>query len=581
METDRLVAIRIVKEGIQVLQEYKDQKAWEFGRHWVFSLDEHRELESTCQSIVEYVGAPVDVGKHVKPLGIAVFGPPGSGKSTAVRNLFEVANRDLKSMDFKDINLTQVNGLDGLLGQLQEFVATSIASGKIPFIFVDEFDCSKSGVPLGWLSTFLVPLEDAKIGGTPILCKLVLVFAGGTAHRMEDFGAINTNAFRNAKGPDFASRLGGYVNVRGPNETARRDLRRAVTIRSTMEERYQDYAMSELFTESLLNEGRFRHGARSLVTLTSLSANHAEKRKSKTIELDDIPGEQILSLHADQGPLDPDAIGGLIGISVGREVQEDSKGSEICVIIAQSLWQHGAALGYGGKFDRNLSAALLNLSRSLSRPTTTVQERIEVFQRVDNNDGTVVDDEKDGVRVTRIGLLGVPDNNISQKLRNSISAFRMRWLLSSRSVAQIFMGGKLEGFSGRIPGILEECVLALALRRPIYLVGALGGMSSVIGEMLGFGNNSALHPPTPNIADDLGEEIQTQRGQFQPHGFGSLPIDFNESISFVMAHAFGGPNWQDNGLNIRENRELLNQKDPEKIATLLLKGLRATAKGFR
>ncbi len=67
------------------------------------------------------------------------------------------------------------------------------------------------------------------------LKRAVHIFAGGTADRMSDFGTPPGVRFREAKGPDFVSRLRGHVDVRGPNDQARTMLRRALIMRRTLE----------------------------------------------------------------------------------------------------------------------------------------------------------------------------------------------------------------------------------------------------------------------------------------------------------------------------------------------------------
>lgn len=46
--------------------------------------------------------------------------------------------------------------------------------------------------------------------------------------------------------------------------------------------------------------------------------------------------------------------------------------------------------------------------------------------------------------------------------------------------ARICAGGKLSGYNGKMPGVLEEIVIAIQKDKPVYLLGALGG---VVGEV--------------------------------------------------------------------------------------------------
>lgn len=48
------------------------------------------------------------------------------------------------------------------------------------------------------------------------------------------------------------------------------------------------------------------------------------------------------------------------------------------------------------------------------------------------------------------------------------------------SHARICVGGKLSGYNGKMPGVLEEILIAIEKNKPIYLMGAFGG---VVGEV--------------------------------------------------------------------------------------------------
>jgi len=58
----------------------------------------------------------------------------------------------------------------------------------------------------------------------------------------------------------------------------------------------------------------------------------------------------------------------------------------------------------------------------------------------------------------------------------------MREKSISSSTARICAGGKLSGYKGKMPGVLEEIVLALNAKKPLFLLGAFGG---VVGDVCG------------------------------------------------------------------------------------------------
>lgn len=58
----------------------------------------------------------------------------------------------------------------------------------------------------------------------------------------------------------------------------------------------------------------------------------------------------------------------------------------------------------------------------------------------------------------------------------------MRQAMARNGFARIALGGKVEGFWGACSGIEEELRFAVEHRRPIYLLGGFGGMTSVLSR---------------------------------------------------------------------------------------------------
>jgi len=59
-----------------------------------------------------------------------------------------------------------------------------------------------------------------------------------------------------------------------------------------------------------------------------------------------------------------------------------------------------------------------------------------------------------------------------------LTEMRLKSIQSSQ--ARICAGGKLSGYNGKMPGVLEEIIIALQKDKPVYLLGAFGG---VVGEV--------------------------------------------------------------------------------------------------
>ena len=182
-------------------------------------------------------------GTKKRPLCLAVFGAPGSGKSFGLKQIAEaVFSAKNPILEF---NLAQYSEPSDLIGAYHQ-VRDKVLQGFTPVVFWDEFD-SKN---LMWLQYFLAPMQDGTFQQgevTHTLGKCVFVFAGGTSYTVASFRKPkNPEQFRVSKGPDFVSRLAGFLDIAGPNrrlkpdgetkDTADREfpIRRALVMRGAL-----------------------------------------------------------------------------------------------------------------------------------------------------------------------------------------------------------------------------------------------------------------------------------------------------------------------------------------------------------
>jgi hypothetical protein len=61
---------------------------------------------------------------------------------------------------------------------------------------------------------------------------------------------------------------------------------------------------------------------------------------------------------------------------------------------------------------------------------------------------------------------------------------QMREMSIANSTARICAGGKLHGYKGKMPGVLEEIAIALASGKPTFLMGAFGGVVGNVCDIL-------------------------------------------------------------------------------------------------
>src|SRR5438128_3043166 len=60
----------------------------------------------------------------------------------------------------------------------------------------------------------------------------------------------------------------------------------------------------------------------------------------------------------------------------------------------------------------------------------------------------------------------------------------MRERITEKAVSRLCIGGRIEGYQGRLPGLLEEPLLSLRAKKPLFLVGALGGCTELAIDLL-------------------------------------------------------------------------------------------------
>lgn len=321
-----------------------------FGKMTTYDRTEIEQFNAIRELLNEYLLNP----RPSQPLNFAVFGPPGSGKSFGVKQVINSLNRkDIKTETF---NISQFSGYRDLVSAFHKIRDIGLG-GQVPFIFFDEFDAEKDGQPLGWLKYFLAPMQDGlfRDGETDYhLGRAIFVFAGGTKSNFREFNVADLcvsphvpddkeneeksserdraiQSFRLVKGPDFVSRLRGFIDVMGPNrqqrllasgarEAENKDktvtsgdvwdhddayvIRRAQLLYSLFR---MSSSAADLFDtkkrlridpgvlRAFLHTEKYRHGARSMSAIIEMSRLSGKK----VFDLSALPVKEQLNLHVD------------------------------------------------------------------------------------------------------------------------------------------------------------------------------------------------------------------------------------------------------------------------------------------
>lgn len=299
--------------------KYGDGKVLKFipvARFGNLKTVDRTEIES-YRSINNLMGEYIATKNALRPLSIAVFGTPGSGKSFGVT---EVAANIAPDLITKlNFNLSQFRSPADLARVFHKARDFSL-QGKVPVIVFDEFDTSFEG-KLGWLKYFLAPMQDGLFreeDAVHPIGKAIFVFAGGTSSTFEEFcGETITDdgekkrflmEFRSAKGPDFISRLRGNVNILGPNPASHRldqlfVIRRAMLLRSFFERKLshlindrREAQIDNGVLRALLKVPRYKHESRSMEAIMDMSILTGAKKWEQS----HLPSKDQLKLHVDE-----------------------------------------------------------------------------------------------------------------------------------------------------------------------------------------------------------------------------------------------------------------------------------------
>ncbi len=276
--------------------------------HWS-SVDrgEIEGMRSVQNILSEYVTQYARGKRLERPLSIAVFGPPGSGKSFAIKQMAKsLFPGELTRIEF---NLSQLDSAHEL-GRAFHEVRDLALEQQLPLVFWDEFDTPLEGRELGWLRYFLAPMQDGEFreaGITHPIGPAIFVFAGGTCSSIEEFKQTGDEDFeKHAKKKDFISRLKGFVNILGPNPMKDRDdklfpLRRALLLRAILNGKaHQLFSNGKLnidpgVLQAFITIGEFLHGARSVEAIVDMSSITGKL----SFERSSLPAANQLALHVD------------------------------------------------------------------------------------------------------------------------------------------------------------------------------------------------------------------------------------------------------------------------------------------
>ena len=315
---DEELPVKLVRDGFDTLHEH----LLPYVKHLKLRTADRKEIEDYA-GVANLITKYLDYPAWTRPLCLAVFGPPGCVKSFGITQVTRgiTAMKPHTETTQMTFNLSQLSGVEELAAAFHQVRNEGLA-GRIPLVFLDEFDSSLNGVEYGWLKYLLAPMQDGQfVDGDRLyhLPRAILVFVGSLNASFKQLEArFRSQAFIDAKGKDFVSRLRHFLEIKGPDhgtlagkggsDTARR-LRRALLLRSALElklpEIFDDLEgpptirranIDQAVVRAFLDVSSYKHGVRSLEAIVDMSRASVSRRSFQKASL---PPREQLDMHVD------------------------------------------------------------------------------------------------------------------------------------------------------------------------------------------------------------------------------------------------------------------------------------------
>ena len=267
-----------------------------------------------------------------------------------------------------------------------------------------------------------------------------------------------------------------------------------------------------------------------------------------------------------------------IGISISDSDEEDMlrvgirnrQLEQLSKMIAERLMGGQAKLIYGGDFRRNgittfiLEEVRILQDRSKSENYYEVNSAWPLYLKQDAKTNDWLAEAKG---IAEIIKHDIPDDlkgkvldsdhfvspkTLLDKYAWSRSLTAMRESMICKDDARIFACGKLCQYKGCMPGVLEEFLIAYKCRKPIYLLGAYGGITKILCEFLLQKHDKLPCELTRKWQEENTSGLNELWGMYSK--FGVELFSFEDELKSVTLEELS----KNNGLEVEENIKLFN-----------------------
>lgn len=286
--------------------------------------------------------------------------------------------------------------------------------------------------------------------------------------------------------------------------------------------------------------------------------------------------------------------GKLIGISISESPDLQRFGfsnvhqKRALIEISRHLLAQGAVVAYGGDLRPDgFTVDLVEMVKAHNEQTTERGEKILNFLAWPLHLQVATEWRANRKNEVSVQMISLPqdlkqepfaiDENTYLTPNSTVNCYvwsrcltAMREHMAERIDARIILGGKVTGYKGALPGIAEEAALAIAHRKPLFVLGAFGGCAKAVGEAL-LGDIPEVLTRVYQTCQNPGyEEMLDFYNQNSIQGSPHQAIDYSSLVKVFSTAGFGGLN---NGLTELENHRLFEVEDLDEMVYLILKGL--------
>ena len=158
----------------------------------------------------------------------------------------------------------------------------------------------------------------------------------------------------------------------------------------------------------------------------------------------------------------------------------------------------------------------------------------------------------------------IPPDTVDNRYTWSKSLSKMRYEMIKDCNARICAGGRKAGYKGKMPGVLEEILIASELGCPLYLLGGFGGVVHDVCELLQY--NKCSDSLTEQWQDSCNKGYRELLQRYKERGEKVDYLEIQNKLRCINLN---------NGLTKEENELLFNTVYVDEAVQLILKGLQS------